>query len=150
MSLSLDANIKLIEILLVEDNPADAKLTLLALQKMKLSNQVKVVKDGAEAMAYLRKEGPYSGAARPDLILLDLNLPKKSGHEVLTEIKGDESLRRIPVIILTTSEDEKDIFKTYEHHANSFITKPVDMDGFLTIVKAIEGFWFTIVKLPKD
>ena len=136
------------EILLVEDNPADVKLTRLAFKDCKLINNLHVVTDGAEAIDFLRQRGKHEAAARPDLILLDLNLPKKNGREVLHEIKSDESLRLIPVIILTSSEDEKDILETYNTHANSFITKPVELDGFIKIVSGLENFWFSIVKLP--
>jgi CheY-like chemotaxis protein len=138
-----------IEILLVEDNPADVKLTMLALQKTRLANNIQVVQDGEEAMEYLRKEGKYESATRPDLVLLDLNLPKKSGHEVLVEMKTDEDLRTIPVVVLTSSDDEKDIMKTYNHYANCYITKPIELEGFMEIVKSIEDFWFAIVKLPR-
>jgi two-component system, chemotaxis family, response regulator Rcp1 len=138
-----------IEILLVEDNPADVKLTTLALQKTRLANVMQVVQDGEEAMAYLRQEGKYESAVRPDLILLDLNLPKKSGHEVLVEVKTDPNLKSIPVVILTSSDDEKDIVKTYNDYANCYITKPVELEGFMQIVKSIEDFWFAIVKLPR-
>ena len=140
---------KPIEILLAEDNPADIKLTMVALEKTKLANSMNVVRDGEEALAYLRKEGQHASANRPDLILLDLNLPKKSGHEVLAEIKADPLLKTIPVVILTSSDDEQDIVKTYGNHANCYITKPVDLNGFMEIVKKIDDFWFTIVKLPR-
>ena len=139
---------KAIEILLVEDNPADIKLTQVALKKTKISNNINVVRDGDEALSYLRKQGEHADAARPDLILLDLNLPRKSGHETLLEIKSDERLKSIPVVILTSSDDERDISKTYSNHANSFITKPVDLAGFVEVVASIENFWFTIVTLP--
>ncbi len=138
-----------IEILLIEDNPADVKLTLVALQKNMLANKVEVVTDGEEALAFLRKQGKYAQAKRPDLILLDLNLPKKNGDEVLVAIKGDEQLKCIPVVILTSSDDERDIFKTYNHHANCYVTKPVDLQGFMEIVRSIENFWLSIVKLPR-
>jgi two-component system, chemotaxis family, response regulator Rcp1 len=138
-----------VEILLVEDNPADVKLTMLALQKTRLANNMQVVQDGEQAMSYLHQEGKYESATRPDLVLLDLNLPKKSGHEVLIEIKNDAELKSIPVVILTSSDDEKDILKTYNHYANCYITKPVELEGFMEIVKSIEDFWFAIVKLPR-
>ena len=138
-----------VEILLVEDNPGDAELTLETLRESKLLNHMSVVDDGVEAMAYLRREGRYLDAVRPDLILLDLNLPKKDGREVLAEIKTDERLRRIPVVVLTTSSAEQDILKTYDLHANCYITKPVNLDQFIAMVKAIGEFWFTIVKLPQ-
>src|SRR5664280_1012022 len=135
-----------IEILLVEDNPGDVRLTKEALKEGRFANLINVAVDGFEAMAFLRREGKYANASRPDLILLDLNLPKKNGREVLAEIKTDERLRRIPVVVLTTSSAEQDILKTYDLHANCYITKPVDLDQFIGVVKAIEEFWFTIVK----
>lgn len=137
-----------IEILLVEDNPGDIRLTKEAFKEGKLRNHLNVVEDGVEAISFLKKEGQYADAPRPDLILLDLNLPKKDGREVLSEIKVDKNLKRIPVVILTTSKAEEDILKTYNHHANCYITKPVDMDQFINVVKYIEDFWFTIVRLP--
>jgi two-component system, chemotaxis family, response regulator Rcp1 len=139
-----------IEILLVEDNPGDIRLTREALRDGKIYNNLYVARDGVEAMAFLRKTGQYAGAPRPDLILLDLNLPRKDGHEVLAEVKTDETLRRIPVVILTTSQAEEDIIKTYDLHVNCYITKPVDLDQFVKIVKSIEDFWLTIVKLPAE
>jgi CheY-like chemotaxis protein len=137
-----------IEILLVEDNPGDARLTREALRDAKVSNRMHVAQDGVQAMAFLRREGGYADAPRPDLILLDLNLPKKSGREVLAEIKGDEDFRRIPVVILTTSQAEQDIIETYNLHANAYVNKPVDLDEFAKVVKSIEDFWFEIVRLP--
>ena len=139
-----------VEILLVEDNPGDVRLTRETLKDSKLLNHMSVVGDGIEAMAYLRREGKYLEATRPDLILLDLNLPKKDGREVLAEIKNNEQLRRIPVVVLTTSSAEQDIVRTYDLHANCYITKPVNLDQFSAVVKAIEEFWFTIVRLPPD
>ena len=139
-----------IEILLVEDNPADVRLTREALKEAKVRNQLHVVGDGVAAMEFLKGEGEYTGAPRPDLILLDLNLPKKDGREVLEEIKADSSLKRIPVVVLTTSQAEEDIVKTYNLHANCYVTKPVDLDQFITIVRSIEDFWLTIVKLPNE
>lgn len=139
-----------VEILLVEDNPGDVRLTQEGLKEGKMWNNLHVVEDGVKAMAFLHQEGEYAGKPRPDFILLDLNLPKKDGREVLEEIKVDESLRRIPVVILTTSSAEEDIIKTYNLHANCFITKPVDLDQFLKVVKSIEDFWLTIVKLPPE
>jgi two-component system response regulator len=139
-----------VEILLVEDNPGDVGLTRETLKDSKLLNHMTVVGDGVEAMALLRREGKYADTIRPDLILLDLNLPKKDGREVLKEIKTDEQLRRIPVVVLTTSSAEQDILKTYDLHANCYITKPVNLDQFTAVVKAIEEFWFTIVKLPPE
>jgi chemotaxis family two-component system response regulator Rcp1 len=137
-----------IDILLVEDNPGDVDLTIEALKDGKVRNRLSVVEDGVEAMAFLRREGKYADAPRPDVILLDLNLPRKDGREVLAEIKADEQLRRIPVVVLTTSSSEQDILKSYDLHANCYVTKPVDLEQFLEVVKAIEGFWLTIVKLP--
>ncbi len=139
-----------IEILLVEDNPGDVRLTQEALKDGKVHNNLNVVTDGLEALAYLRKQGQHSNAARPDLVLLDLNLPKKDGRAVLAEIKADESLRRIPVVILTTSQAEEDILKTYNLHANCFVTKPVDLEQFIKVVRSIEDFWLTVVKLPHE
>jgi chemotaxis family two-component system response regulator Rcp1 len=139
-----------IEILLVEDNPGDIRLTREALRDGKIYNNLYVTRDGVEAMAFLRKTDQYIHAPRPDLILLDLNLPRKGGHEVLAEVKTDENLRRIPVVILTTSQAEEDIIKTYDLHVNCYITKPVDLDQFVKIVKSIEDFWLTIVKLPAE
>jgi chemotaxis family two-component system response regulator Rcp1 len=137
-----------IEILLVEDNPGDIRLTVEALKEGKVRNRMHTVGDGEEALAFLRRQGPYAEAPRPDLILLDLNLPKKTGQEVLAEIKEDPDLRRIPVVILTVSEAEADIIKTYNLHANCYITKPVDLDRFIEVVKTIEDFWLTVVMLP--
>lgn len=137
-----------IEILLVEDNPGDVRLTIEALKEGKVANQINVVMDGMEAMAFLRHDGKYKNAPIPDLILLDLNLPKKNGREVLAEIKMDSKLKHIPVVVLTTSQAEKDIIMTYNMHANCYITKPVDFDQFISVVKSIENFWFTVVKLP--
>ena len=137
-----------VEILLVEDNLGDIRLTQVALKDSKIANTLNVVKDGVDALAYLRREGPFVNAVRPDIILLDLNLPRKDGREVLEEIKADESLRRIPVVVLTTSSADEDIVRSYNLHANCFITKPVDLNSFVTIVKSIEHFWFQIVKLP--
>ena len=139
---------KPIEILLVEDNPGDVDLALEALASGKVSNILHHVGDGELAMAFLRQQGKYASAPRPDLILLDLNMPKKDGREVLAEVKADPDLKRIPVVILTTSRAEEDILKTYNLHANCFITKPIDLHQFIKVVQAIEEFWFTIVKLP--
>lgn len=139
-----------IDILLVEDNPGDVRLAQEVFKEARVKNDLHVVYDGVEAMAFLRKEGKYKGAGRPDLILLDLNLPKKSGHEVLTEIKSDDKLKSIPVVILTVSKDEEDIVKSYNLYANCFITKPVDLHQFLNVVKSIEDFWLTIVRLPQN
>jgi chemotaxis family two-component system response regulator Rcp1 len=137
-----------IDILLVEDNEGDARLAQEALKEAKVANVLHWVEDGEEAMKFLHKQGKYAGVPRPHVILLDLNLPKKDGREVLELVKADESLRRIPVVILTASEAESDIIRTYDLHANCYITKPIDLDQFLKVVKAIEGFWLTIVKLP--
>jgi two-component system, chemotaxis family, response regulator Rcp1 len=139
---------KSIEILLVEDNPGDADLAREALQTSKVCNTLHVVGDGEAAMAFLRRQGKYASAPRPDLVLLDLNLPKKDGREVLAEIKVDDDLKRIPVVILTTSKAEEDILKTYNLHANCYITKPIDLEQFTKVVQSIEEFWFTIVRLP--
>ena len=140
--------VKSVNILLVEDNPGDADLAREALLDSKLNNSLDVVDDGEKAMAYLRREGVYGEAPRPDLILLDLNLPKKDGREVLAEIKSDDDLRRIPVVILTTSRAEEDVLKTYDLHANCYITKPIDLNQFLHVVRSIEDFWLSIVVLP--
>ena len=139
-----------IEVLLVEDNPGDVRLTREALKEGKVHNNLHVAPDGVEALAFLRREGKYTDAVRPDLILLDLNLPRKGGREVLEEVKGDPALRHIPVVILTSSQAEQDIARAYDLHANCYITKPVDLDQFITVVKSIEDFWFTVVKLPTD
>ena len=139
-----------IEILLVEDNPGDVRLTSEALKEAKVINHLTVLKDGVEALAFLRRQEPYANAVTPHLILLDLNLPKKDGREVLAEIKADDRLKRIPVVVLTTSQDEQDVFKSYALHANCYITKPVDLEQFMTVVKSIEDFWLGIVVLPKN
>jgi len=139
---------KIIEILLVEDSPGDARLTVEAIKEGKILNHLNLVRDGVEALDFLYRRGIYSQAALPDLILLDLNLPKKDGREVLAEIKADPRLKRIPVVILTTSKAEEDILKSYDLHANCYITKPVDLDQFMKVVKSIEEFWMTLVKLP--
>ena len=139
-----------IKILLVEDNPGDIRLTKEVLKDGKIKNTLEVVTDGEEAIFYLRKTGEYKNTTTPDLILLDLNLPKKDGREVLAEIKADPMLRLIPVIVLTTSEAEQDILNMYAHHANCYITKPVDFNQFINVIKSIEEFWLSIVKLPKN
>lgn len=139
-----------IEILLVEDNPGDVRLTREVLKEGKPLINLRAVEDGVEALAFLRREGKYADAPRPDLILLDLNLPKKDGREVLAVIKADEHLRRIPVVVLTVSQAEEDILKSYNLNANCYISKPVDLDQFIKVVKSIEDFWLTIVKLPPD
>jgi chemotaxis family two-component system response regulator Rcp1 len=145
MTMSNQTSRKPIEILLVEDNPGDVRLTVEALKESKMRhNNMSVVGDGVEALAFLRREGKYADAPRPDLILLDLNLPKKGGHEVLAEIKADENLRCIPVVVLTASEAEQDITRAYDLHADCYITKSFDLDQFVMVVKSIEDFWITI------
>lgn len=141
---------KPVEILLIEDNPGDARLALEAIREAQVRNHLHWVADGVEALAFLRKEGRHWQAPRPDLILLDLNLPRKDGREVLAEIKSDEKLKRIPVVVLTTSQAEEDIHKVYDLNANCYISKPVDLEHFLRIIKTIEDFWLTIVKLPAE
>ena len=143
-----DNNVTPIEILLVEDSPADVRLTKEALKEEKIHNNLSVVNDGVEAMAFLHRQGKYSKAARPDLILLDLNLPKKDGREVLKEIKSDKEFKAIPVVVLTISKAEEDVIKSYNLHANCYITKPIDLNQFAKVVKSIQEFWLTIVKLP--
>lgn len=139
-----------IEILLVEDNPGDVRLTVEALRDAKVRNNMAVVRDGVEALQYLHREGEFSDAPRPDVILLDLNLPRMDGREVLAEVKEDPQLKQIPIVILTTSAAETDILQAYELHANCYIAKPVDLEQFITVVKSIEEFWFEIVKLPRS
>lgn len=139
-----------VEILLAEDNPGDVKLTQKALDQGQVLNNLHVVGDGKEAMAFLDQTGEYADSPRPDLILLDLNMPRMSGEDVLEEIKNDETLRRIPVVVLTSSEAEEDIVQSYDLHANAYLTKPVDFDGFLDIVGRIEEFWLTVVKRPPE
>ncbi|HEX5043326.1 MAG TPA: response regulator [Candidatus Polarisedimenticolaceae bacterium] len=139
-----------IEVLLVEDNPADVRLTRLALQGGVIEKHLNIAQDGESALAYLRQQGPYAGAVRPDLILLDLNLPGKSGHEVLAEIKQDESLRTIPTVVLTTSDREQDIKLSYELAANCFVTKPIGLNLFLQAVRKIEDFWIRTATLPRE
>lgn len=139
-----------VEILLVEDNPGDVRLTVEALREGNFRNNLNVAVDGVEALAYLRREGRYARSTRPDLILLDLNLPRKDGREVLAEIKADDELKSIPVVVLTTSSAEQDVLGSYDLHANCYITKPVDLEQFITVVKSIQQFWLTIVKLPKE
>jgi two-component system, chemotaxis family, response regulator Rcp1 len=141
-------NFKVIDILLVEDNPGDARLAQEALKDSKVRNKIHVVYDGIEATDFLFKRNNYKNAPSPDLIILDLNLPKKDGREVLAEIKEDDNLKRIPVVVLTTSKAEEDILKSYNLHANCYITKPLDLNKFMEVVKSIEDFWLTIVKLP--
>ena len=139
-----------IEILLVEDNPGDVELTREALKEAKVLNNLHVFINGEAAMAFLRRGGEYRDVPRPDVILLDLNLPKKDGREVLAEVKQDEDFRRIPVVVVTTSQAEQDIIKTYDLHANCYVTKPVDLDQFISVVRSIENFWLTVVKLPPE
>lgn len=150
IELGLKNKMRLVEILLIEDNPGDVRLTKEAFKEGKLINNLHVVEDGIEALAYLRKQGKFKNEPQPDLILLDLNLPKKDGRELLAEIKEDQHFKHIPVVILTTSRAEADIIESYESHANCYITKPVDMNQFIKIVKSIEFFWFSIVKLPPN
>lgn len=138
-----------VEILLVEDNPGDVRLTKEALRDARVRNNLHVAKDGVEAMAFLRREGPHAKAPRPDLVLLDLNLPKRNGREVLADIKGDAGLQHIPVVILTTSQAEQDILASYRLRANAYVTKPVDLEQFLKVVSSIEEFWLEIVKLAR-
>ncbi|NPV14899.1 response regulator [candidate division WOR-3 bacterium] len=138
-----------VEILLVEDNPGDVRLTQEALREAKVRNNLHIVRDGEEALKFLYRKDGFSDAPRPDIILLDLNLPKKNGQEVLAEIKADPSLRRIPVVILTTSKAEEDILKSYDLHANCYVTKPVDFEQFIRVIKSIQEFWLTVVKLPE-
>jgi CheY-like chemotaxis protein len=144
----IQPNRRPIEILLVEDNPGDVRLTVEALKEGSLRNNLNVVSDGVDALAYLRKEGKFAESVRPDLILLDLNLPKKNGREVLAEIKSDRDLRRLPVVVLTTSKAEQDIRRTYDLHANCYISKPVDLERFIQVVRSIEDFWLATVRLP--
>jgi CheY-like chemotaxis protein len=141
-------NGKPIEILLVEDNPGDYRLAMEVFKEAKVNNTMHIVTDGVEAIKYLKNKGKYNDSPRPDLILLDLNLPKKDGKEVLAEIKDDDNLKRIPVVILTVSSAEEDIIKSYDLHANAYITKPIDLDQFINVVRSIENFWLSIVKLP--
>ena len=146
--MSLNGPAEAIEILLVEDNPGDVRLTMEGFKGATVNHNLRVVEDGVEAMALLRRKGEYADARRPDLILLDINLPRKDGREVLSEIKADQDLRRIPVVILTTSDAEEDIVKLYDLHANCYITKPLDLEQFLEVVRSIEHFWLSAVKLP--
>lgn len=139
---------RMIEILLVEDNPGDARLTIEAFKDGKVTNNLAVVPDGVEALAYLRREGRYADVRTPDLILLDLNLPRKDGREVLAAIKEDPALMAIPVIVLTTSSSQDDVARAYGHHANCYITKPVNLDQFLRVINSIEDFWLSLVRLP--
>jgi chemotaxis family two-component system response regulator Rcp1 len=148
--MSLEHTGRAAEFLLVEDNPGDVRLTCEALTESKVKNNLSIVGDGMEAMAFLHREGKYADAPRPDVILLDLNLPKKNGLEVLAEIKADASLKRIPVVIITSSEAEQDVLRTYDLHVNCYVNKPVDLEQFIKVVQSIETFWLTIVKLPSE
>jgi two-component system, chemotaxis family, response regulator Rcp1 len=149
MMQSIGSNAAPIEVLLVEDSPGDVRLTREAFKDVKVNVNLHVASDGTEAMAFLLREGEQSTAPRPDLILLDLNLPKKDGREVLEEIKKNDDLKTIPVVILTTSASDADILRSYMLHANCYITKPVDLQGFLAVVKSIDGFWLSVVQLPR-
>jgi CheY-like chemotaxis protein len=137
-----------VEILLVEDSPSDTEITIEALREAKVRNHLNIVEDGVQALEFLRRQGKYSAAPRPDLILLDLNLPRKDGREVLAEIKSDDHLKTIPVVVLTTSRAEQDVLQAYKHHANCYVTKPVDFEQFLHVVQSIESFWLMLVTLP--
>lgn len=137
-----------IEILLVEDDDDDVRLTKKAFEKDRILNRIHRVQDGIEALAFLRQEGPYADVRRPDLILLDLNMPRMSGREVLKQIKSDANLRQIPVVVLTTSDDERDVAESYDHQANSYVTKPVDLETFREILRALKDYWFSVVRLP--
>ncbi len=148
--MSKETKVHPIVILLVEDSPADVRLTREAFKEARVFNTLHVVEDGLEAMAFLHREGAYANVPHPDLILLDLNLPKKDGREVLAEIKQDAELKRIPVLVLTTSQAEEDIIRSYNLHANAYVTKPVDLTQFLAAIKAMEGFWLAVVTLPPD
>ena len=148
--MNIGTTIRAVEILLVEDSPSDADLTEEALSDGKVLNHLHWVEDGVEALAFLRRQGKYTKAPRPDLILLDLNLPKKDGREVLAQIKADPSLKLIPVVILSTSAAERDILKTYELNANCYVSKPIDLEQFISVVKLIEEFWLALVKLPSE
>ena len=143
-------NVRPIELLLVEDSEPDVRLTIEALREAKVKNRLWVVEDGVEAIDFLRRQGRHADAPRPDLILLDLNLPRKDGRQVLKEIKSDDSLKRIPVVVLTTSKSEEDVLRAYNLHANCYITKPVDFNRFMEVVKSIEDFWLTVVRLPEE
>lgn len=137
-----------VDILLVEDSPSDVAMTIAALREGRVANELHVVTDGDQALAFLRCEPPYAERRRPDLVLLDLNLPKKDGREVLAEIKGDDGLKAIPVVVLTTSAAESDVLRSYELHANAYVTKPVGVDGFFAAIRSIEDFWLSVVRLP--
>lgn len=139
---------KPIEILLVEDNVEEAEWTQQALRESKVRNRIHWVEDGEQAMAFLRRKAPYTDAPRPDLVLLDIYMPRKNGQEVLQEVKADPELKRIPVVIMTSSDDDREIVRAYEHHANCYVTKPIDLDKFMEVVRSIEDFWLTVVRLP--
>ena len=141
-------NARLVEILLVEDSPSDTELTVEALREAKIRNHLSIVEDGVQALDFLRRRGQYAGAPRPDLIMLDLNLPRKDGREVLAELKSDDDLKTIPVVVLTTSRAEQDVLRAYKLHANCYITKPVDFEQFIDVVRSIESFWLFVVTLP--
>ncbi|XVV01298.1 response regulator [Actinosynnema sp. CA-248983] len=145
----MNDSLSVVDVLLVEDDPGDALMTQEAFEHHKIRNQLHVVRDGVEALEFLRREGTYADAPRPGLILLDLNLPKMDGREVLAQVKADESLRTIPVVVLTTSEAEEDILRSYDLHANAYVTKPVDFDRFIEVVRQIDDFFVTVVKLPR-
>jgi CheY-like chemotaxis protein len=147
--MSMPEHVEVIDVLLVEDDPGDVLLIEEAFADNKVRNRLHAVSDGVEALAFLRREGPYEDAPQPDLVLLDLNLPRKDGREVLGEIKEDESLRHIPVVVLTTSKAEEDVLRSYKLHANAYVTKPVDFDRFIEVVRQIDEFFVTVVKLPK-
>jgi CheY-like chemotaxis protein len=144
----MTADTRPIDILLVEDDPGDVLITKEALEHSKVTNSLNIVDDGEQALAYLRREGVYADATRPDLILLDLNLPRRDGREVLAEVKDDPDLRRIPIVVLTTSQAEEDILRSYDLHANAFVSKPVDFDRFVEVVRQVDEFFFTVVRLP--
>ena len=146
---TMENNTQPIEILLVEDNPGDARLTIEAMREAKVRNRIHVVEDGVEAMEFLRRQGRFGDAPRPDLILLDLNLPRKDGREVLAEVKADPDLKRIPIVVLTTSRAEEDVLRAYNLHANCYVTKPVDLEQFMKIVSQIDEFWVKVVTLPR-
>ena len=137
-----------VEVLLAEDSPADVRLTQEVLRDARVANELHIVSDGEQAMAYLRQEGEYAGCVRPDLLLLDLNLPRKDGREVLAEIAADPALQNLPVVVLTTSSAESDVLAAYEMHVNAYVTKPVELDAFIEVVRSIEDFWLSIVKFP--
>ena len=141
-------NGRMIELLLVDDDLEDIRLMVQALKQTKVHTSLSIARDGVEALAFLRRQGPFTAAPRPDIIFLDLNMPRKDGREVLNEIKQDPDLKNIPVVVLTTSADEEDVLRSYDLHANCYVTKPVDLQQFMKVVRSIEDFWFTVVKLP--